>query len=192
MANNIGSKLGVLMGVALYLGGINGVVAQSTPAIHEILSATQKGGPEQHSFGWLSDSTWLVALQTEFPPKENYLWAVRDNNHEIMPTLAMLLESDIQWILEPDTSAWDIVCVSRHQSQHYTITLSPEKSTITISIALGSSDYVFPMIFDSQQLDKLNDIYLRRDGYSPQWGKNITDLIVALLSNIRNYTPPLK
>ncbi|MBP7885007.1 hypothetical protein KAZ93_02440 [Patescibacteria group bacterium] len=58
--------------------------------------------------------------------------------------------------------------MSRHQSQHYTITLSPEKSTITISIALGSSDYVFPMIFDSQQLDKLNDIYLRRDGYSPQ------------------------
>ena len=85
-----------------------------------------------------------------------------------MPTLAMLLESHIQRTLEPDTSGSAIVCVGRDGDQQYVITLSPETSTITISIALGSSDYVFPMIFDSQQLDKLNDIYLRRDGYSPQ------------------------
>lgn len=178
------------MGVVLSLCGIQNVAAQSAPELHRIFSARQEGRPEPHSFGWLSDSTGLVRLEAESPALK--VSVVRHINYEIIPTLAMLLESDIQWILEPDTSAWDIVCVGRHHNQHYTITLSPEKSTITISIALGNSDYVFPITFDSQQLDKLNDIYLRRDGYSPQWGKNITDLIVALLSNIRNYTPPLK
>lgn len=151
--------------------GIGKIVAQFAPQLHDNL----RRKPPQWYVG---DMTLQHEEGKQHPTSVSFASEARDINDEAMPTLNMLLSSDMQWSLEPDT-LWigDIALGGFDDLDVYTLVLSPEKGEVTLFMGIGASGYTFPI--NSEDLSLIiSRIYSNKDGYPDEWEwwEDVTDI----------------